>query len=349
MNYLPSIKRGTSNLKNIVNRRPALLFTNILLTYQCTQRCRQCTIPWQKAEDPFISIINFEKIVDRLHAYGTQGISLSGGEPMSHPELPALIKIASQRRFLNLQLLTTLYASEKRVEQTIRSVFDNNVTLSCSFDGFGEVADYLRGAKNVSETVEKNILAFHAENIKRKKPVKTFLNIVLNQLNLHQVSNVLDFAESINWRVNVDLYRWASDNHREQDDMKITDFDLLASLVSRIKKSRVVITPHWLLDGYPGYLNDNFPKQCPYLDNPYIGSKFFIHPNGDVHVCIGNRIGNLLESTPGEIFNSSTWTNRISKFHDCQGCWNTCYTPSAKLSNYININGMQIFKRITSH
>jgi MoaA/NifB/PqqE/SkfB family radical SAM enzyme len=348
MNYTPAIQRGTANIYNWLRQRPVMLFTNILVTYHCTQRCRQCTIPSQKSATPFISADNFAKILDHLTQYGTQGISLSGGEPMSHPHLPGLIALAAKKKFLNLQLLTTLYASDKRVEQTIRSVFDHNVTLSCSFDGFGTVADNLRGAKNVSQRVQNNIMQFHLENSKRRHPVKTFLNLVLSQVNLHQVPEILEFAERIQWRLNVDLYRWASDNHREQDDMKITDFDLLHNMLERIKQSPVVYTPQWLLDGYVNYLDDHFAKQCPYTDNHALGSKFFIHPNGDIHVCVGKQIGNILESTPEKIFSSPAWRDKSKEFHTCKGCWNTCYTPSAKLSNYLNLNGLQVIRRLTT-
>jgi len=348
MNYLNITRRMGKNIRNISSRRPAILFTNILLTYRCTQRCLQCTIPAMHTAETEITLSDFTHIIDKLDRYGTQGISLSGGEPMCHPQLASIIEIAAKKHFINTQILTTLYGSEKMVEKTIRAVFDHDIALSCSFDGFGEVANVLRGVKDVSHIVKNNILAFHEENKKRKKPVKTYLNIVLSQLNLHQVPEILDFAEQIGWRLNVDLYRWASDNHQEQEQMKIIDFDLLTRMIELSKKSKIVITPNWLLDGYVDFLNDDFQKICPYLDNPLLGSKFFIHPNGDLKVCIGPRIGNLLEDSLPEIFKSNNWYEKKTEFENCAGCWNTCYTPSAKISNYFNTDDINIIRKISS-
>ena len=346
MNYYLISRRLLSNIGNFSKKRPAIFFTNILLTYHCTQRCLQCAIPAKKSFSNSMYIDTFSRIIDRLADYGTQGVTLSGGEPMCHPRLPEFISLAAQKKFYNLQLLTTLYAPEKVVKQTIDAVLKNHVSISCSFDGFDDVADKLRGVKNASSIVSDNILRFHKENQNLSKPVKTYLNIVLSQLNLHQIVDILKFAENIQWPVNLDLYRWTSDNHREQDEMKIEDFDLLRSVVTMAKNSPLVITPSWLLDGYVDYLHDHYQKFCPYLDNHSMGSKFFIHPNGDMHVCMGPAIGNITRQSPKEIFSSTAWQNHISACKTCPGCWNTCYTPVSRPLHYFNRNDFKIARRL---
>lgn len=290
----------------------------------------------------------FTRIVRTLAEYGTQGISLSGGEPMCHPYLPEFIEIAAGHKFYNLQILTTLYASDKIVTRTIDAILRHNVNLSCSFDGFDQVADRLRGTTNTSTIVSENILRFHKANQRRSKPVKTYLNIVLSRLNLPQFERVLAFAHSVQWPMNIDLYRWTSENHREQEEMKIVDLDLLASVVTKAKNSPLVITPSWLLDGYVDYLEDRHAKYCPYLDNPGLGSKFFIHPNGDVKLCMGPAIGNLTRETPQDIFASPAWHDHIRACHACRGCWNTCYTPVSRPLRYFNQSDLKIVQRLIS-
>ena len=288
----------------------------------------------------------FARIIDTLAAYGTQGISLSGGEPMCHPYLPEFIELAAGYRFYNLQILTTLYASDKIVTRTIDAIFKHNAALSCSFDGFDDVADRLRGSTKTSAVVSENILRFHRENQRRSKPVKTYLNIVLSRLNLPQFERILAFADSVQWPVNIDLYRWSSENHREQEEMKIDDMDLLASVIKKARQSPLVITPSWLLDGYVDFLRDRHAKYCPYLDNPGLGSKFFIHPNGDVKLCMGPAIGNLTRESPQEIFASPAWQDHLRACQDCRGCWNTCYTPVSRPFRYFNHSDLTIVRRL---
>jgi MoaA/NifB/PqqE/SkfB family radical SAM enzyme len=227
-------------------------------------------------------------------------------------------------------LLTTLYGSERVVEKTMQLVFDAGISIGISFDGFGEEADTIRGAKNVSQTVMRSMEWVQRENKKRKKPIQVGVNVVMSRLNLHQVPEILSYLERFGWWTDVDIYRWQATNQREVDVLKLTDSPELRKVLEIVKKSPIVFTPDWLIDGFPGYLTGNFEKYCPYLDSPSLGSKFFINPDGGVKVCIGDAFGNLLRQTPEELFASTGWNERVRDFENCSGCWNTCYTTRSR-------------------
>ena len=116
MNSLHLIRRAGSNIANVVKRRPAILTTNILLTQKCVQNCLQCSIPANASENSVISFDDFKILVDRLARYGTQVLTLSGGDPMLHPHLAECIRYAVGKKFARVHLLTTLYGSERIVE-----------------------------------------------------------------------------------------------------------------------------------------------------------------------------------------------------------------------------------------
>lgn len=331
MNSLHIVKRAFNNLKNFALRRPALLWTNILLTRRCTQRCLHCSIPVKSTDEDFMSFADYRFLIDRLAGYGAQVITLSGGEPMLHPRISDCVEYALGKKFARIHLLTTLYGSEKMVAETIETVLRTGISISVSFDGFGGVADKLRGGKDVARRVMEAMELFHRENQRRKKPVKTGVNVVISRLNLHQIPDILDYIESIGWPADVDLYRWASGNQREIEELKLSDSSELRRALKRVKESPVVFTPDWLLDGFPAYLNGKFPKRCPYLNSPAAGSKFFFDVDGGVKVCFGGAVGNILRQTPQQIFQSPDWMNRLVDFRNCHGCWNTCYTTSARL------------------
>jgi len=48
--------------------------------------------------------------------------------------------------------------------------------------------------------------------------------------------------------------------------------------------------------------------------------------NGDVHLCWGGPIGNLLSQPLEEIFASDLYQERLLQYRQCRGCWTTCYT-----------------------
>ncbi|HOD53867.1 MAG TPA: radical SAM protein [Candidatus Cloacimonadota bacterium] len=338
--------RNRQIIKNFLTRTPGFIMNNILLTYHCTQKCLQCNIPFMHSEVPFMEEKVFKTIIDRLDNFGAQGITLSGGEPMLHPLLEQFAGYAKSKSFKRVHLLSNLYGPEEMIEKTIETVFRHKLSVSCSFDGFGEVADDIRQAENVAQTVMNSMNKISAENKKLLNPIKTSVNIVISQKNLAQIPEILDYIESIGWSFNIDIYRFTSKAHRENEDMKVKEGKMLHDVLLRVMKSPYLKTPVWLYKGYEAYLNDNFKKICPYINSPTLGSKFFIHPNGDVKVCIGEPIGNLAKQTPQEIFKSQKWEEQQSEFKKCPGCWNTCYTPGASVWKYLDLDTIRQMMRI---
>ncbi|HTX18717.1 MAG TPA: radical SAM protein [Bacteroidota bacterium] len=330
MKPLTMIRRAGRNVASVVKRRPAILTTNILLTQKCVQNCLQCSIPLNASENPVISFENYRALVDRLDEYGTQVLTLSGGDPMLHPRLADCIRYAVGKNFARVHLLTTLYGSEKAVARTLDAVFETGISIGISFDGFGKEVDTIRGAKDVAQTVMRSMEMVRAENQKRRKPIQVGVNVVISRLNLHQVPDILAYLERFGWWTDVDIYRWQATNQREDERMKLVDSPELRRVLEIVKKSPVVFTPDWLIDGFPDYLSGKFEKYCPYLDSPSLGSKFFINPDGGVKVCIGDECGNLLRQTPEEFFASDGWARRLADFEECTGCWNTCYTTRSR-------------------
>ncbi|MFC1485896.1 radical SAM protein [Candidatus Latescibacterota bacterium] len=322
-------RRAGKNLANIARRIPSILLANLLVTRRCTQRCLQCTIPDGAGDDSFMPFDTFAALVDCLDRHGTHFISISGGEPLLHPDLPDMIRLTAGKRFLYLQLLTNLYGAEDARDRIIDVLFETGTGIQVSFDGFGEVADRLRGADEVAARVMSGINLIDRENKKRRQRIRTSLNIVLSKLNLGQVPDLVEFAESLGWKMNVDLYRCSSETHRGVDMLLIDDLEALDRAIEHIRRSPSVTTPRMILDGYRRFLEGTHPKRCPYLECPSFVTKVFIWPDGETTVCINGTIGNLLTMTPGEIFSSETWRRRVDLMKHCPGCWNTCYTPSA--------------------
>ena len=341
-------KKTVLNLYHISKGYPPILNANILLTNKCTQNCLQCSIPQQKLKQSFLPLDNAKQIIDKLNDWGTHSITISGGEPMLHPHLKEIINYAKDKNFTRIHLLTTLYGPDKLVEKTIDLILETGISISCSFDGFDDTADELRGAKNVSKIVMKNMIKLEEKIKKQKKMILTGVNIAINELNAPQIIDIIKFVEDLGWSINLDIYRWLSENHLENEKLKFSSTDKLKNILEYAIKSKAVVTPDWLISGYISYFKNNFKKICPYLVNLRIGSKFFINPDGEVFVCMNDSIGNIIHDNPEEIFKSSKWKLKIEEFKKCRGCWNTCYTLSAKFFSLINKQNIKRFIKFYS-
>lgn len=333
--------RSVKNLLHAARGIPAVILANLLLTRRCTQNCLQCSIPQESGNTPFMNMEDFMFLIDRFDRHGTQFISLSGGEPVLHPQIDECLRYAAGKQFVHVQLLSTLYASQAIVEKTVDTLMETGAGIQVSFDGFDETADIIRGAKNVSDTVRRGMEIITRENKKRRKPIRTSANIVISRLNLHQVPDILSYIEGLGWKCNIDLYRWTSANTIEEERMKLHNDRELAKVIERIKRSQSVTTPRVIIDGFTDYLDGNVPKRCPYLDSKGFGTKIYINPDCSVSVCIGEPFGNLREQTLTGLFRSDAWESRITEMKSCKGCWNSCYTPSGIVFHPTGFNDMK--------
>ncbi len=321
------LRKAVGNVGKAVTLQPMMFMPDILVTHHCTQRCLQCAIPLSASSKlPFMRVEDFKTIIDRLDRHGTQAVNISGGEPMLHPHLPELIEYAASKNLGRIHLLTTLYGPERLVERTVDLVLSAGVSISVSFDGFGEIADTLRGARNVAETVQRNIAYVKEEIRRRRKRINCAASVVLSRLNLPQMRQILDYLERVGWITELDVYRWQAETQREVENLKIRNTAELREIIGLAKRSPVVVTPPWLLDLIPNTLDGMSEKYCPYISLPTFGTKVFIHPDGSVGSCRGGAFGNLLEQTPEEIFRSEGWKKQKENQRACKGCGSNIYT-----------------------
>jgi MoaA/NifB/PqqE/SkfB family radical SAM enzyme len=77
-----------------------LVHVNLQILYDCNYRCGICDFwkpPWQ--HQPRLSARDVETIAAKLNAIGPQIVSIGGGEPLLHPELPAIVRALARWHF----------------------------------------------------------------------------------------------------------------------------------------------------------------------------------------------------------------------------------------------------------
>jgi MoaA/NifB/PqqE/SkfB family radical SAM enzyme len=100
----PSLTPGSQRLKQRALLRAQPLNAHLELTYRCNWRCVFCYNP-RHADLRGMRAADWAVVLDDLRALGTLTVSLTGGEPLTHPEF---FEIAAgvRRRAMALRILT---------------------------------------------------------------------------------------------------------------------------------------------------------------------------------------------------------------------------------------------------
>lgn len=315
-----------SGLAHALAKRPINSSTEIRLTQLCTQRCRQCNIYNKTTDTPTISLKNFSIIARRLREYGAYIGFISGGEPLLVPHLEEILIEAKQTFPVAVTLNTGLYDRIEKIEHIANFVLRNNINIQTSLDGLGEAGDDLRGVPEFSKTVlDRMELISH---LKRELGSRSLLyvNIAMNNLNLNQIPEIIDVADERGWDVSVGLYHSLTASTRCDEELTPVPGTDLNRLITYLIRHPRVLTLNSFLKGIKVFLDGNgFKKYCPYLASPVLSTRLLIMEQGDVHLCKGKPIGNILKQDVQTILSSQRYKQRLEEYRRCPGCWTSCY------------------------
>ena len=167
-------KFGMSYLKGKLSgllQKPNHIGPNILLTDTCNQSCKYCFAQAIMKATPmkFMSLANFQIIIDELRQINTKTIRLLGGEPTLHPQFEQIITLASTH-FDNILLFTNgLYS------KNVASILKKN-------------------SKKILLNINIDTPAFESDSLKRKailNEIDTFslISTVIISFTLNDLSN----------------------------------------------------------------------------------------------------------------------------------------------------------------
>lgn len=74
------------------------VLANYYVTYRCNAKCGFCDI-WEQPS-PMVDVADAARNLDDLKRLGVRVIDFTGGEPLLHPKLPELLRMAKARGFL---------------------------------------------------------------------------------------------------------------------------------------------------------------------------------------------------------------------------------------------------------
>ena len=119
---------------------------SIALIGRCNLRCQHC---YPTIHDTQLAFPVIAQLLDELHAMGVFSLSLSGGEPLLHPDLESIIALGRKKGFHLLLFTNGLLITEQKARRLKALGIDQvNVSLDAAD---AEQHDRFRGANGAFE------------------------------------------------------------------------------------------------------------------------------------------------------------------------------------------------------
>jgi AdoMet-dependent heme synthase len=160
------------------------------LTYRCNWRCVFCYNP-RHFDARGLSSREWSEVLDDLRELGTLSVTITGGEPLAHPEFPAIARAARARHFA-LRLLTNGTLVSEALADLIAEVRPLGVEMSLH-GACAETHEKATGAPGSFAAMLRGL-----ERLKRRQ-VPLLLKSLLTRLNEHELDGMIALAER--WEV----------------------------------------------------------------------------------------------------------------------------------------------------
>ena len=287
-----------------LSRSPTLNSVFFHLTGRCNLSCPHCYLSCAdnntKKDLPASLVL---RVIDELADNGGQEVTLSGGEPLLHPEIKRIIKYAAAK--VKIQLLTNGTLIDR---EWAAFLADMNIFIQISIDGSGkEIHDLIRGKGSFEKSL--NALEYLQEAGLGERI--NFSTTIMNQ-NLYDLSGIISLAE----RHNVPLVRFLplrrEGRAKKQwnsigSTISIRDHERFCRYTSDLQanqKSFIEISCG--LSGFLLKMPEQFSSDdiwCP------VGRQVVIDINGDVYPCTlimhdEFKLGNVFHEGPLKMIQS---------------------------------------------
>ena len=304
-------------LSSYTSKEPLIFGCEVELTSKCNERCVHCYIPHEYKintmdEDVFYSLL------DQLQEMKTLSLTLTGGEPMLHPQFKEFLREAKKRDFAVAVLSNLTLLDDEIIEILAEAPISSvQTSLYSLIPGHHDAVTKLNGS---FEKTKNGILKLIENNI----PIQ--ISCPTMSINKDDFNDVLEWANEHNIRAHTDYSIMAKYNH---------DTDNLNYRLSCEECGKIIQV---LLSGDANYQNailspDFISRMENLQENPdenFCGAGFSsccVVSNGDIYPCAGWQsyiCGNIKDSSLRDIwFNSKKFIAlRNIKRKDIKKCLN---------------------------
>jgi MoaA/NifB/PqqE/SkfB family radical SAM enzyme len=276
------------------------LHASLELTYTCNLHCRYCYNPVERKGQtggprtgppgPPLRFGEILSLLDQLAAMGVLYLTLTGGEPMLHPEFWEIVREAKRRAFA-LRIFTNATLIGEREADRFADLCPN--CLEISIHGATAATAF---ALNQTEGAHERLL--DALELLRARGLRVFLKCIVTRLLEDEIERIQDLGDRLGFPVYFDAVLSPSDDGLAYP-MALQASDEALRRLFASPRYRVGLSPFERQDGEPA---------CGVASGA-----MHIDPCGTVMPCIQWRepLGNLREKPLLEIWETAPQLDEI--------------------------------------
>lgn len=290
----------------IFSRRPT--WCSWQLTDKCNFRCKFCSV-WQKSAGAEQTLAEIAESADRLARIGTMVVSLTGGEPLTRPDLPEIIRTIGRHHFTFISTNGSMITPENARALAEAGLWGVGVSL--------DYADAERhdAARNHQGAYRKAVAALkilQAARINKRPQVNMMITLMHD--NLDDIPKLAELAKSIGCSFRVQTYSTL----KTGDPGLIYPHAVSAKLLELRRRYVNFVTNPVVLEKFDQALKEGVPGCVAgrHMMN--------IDPRGNVAICPENQdnpVGHILRDGSAPLLAS------LKKSHlanTCRDCWYNC-------------------------
>ncbi len=307
-------KKGVVKITERIEDENELTDIQIEILNGCNERCVHCYIPnADKNKCELLSYKNICSIADQFKALGGKNITLSGGEPLLHPDLNSIINYCASR-----DLKISIFSNLTLLNDSITSaLLDANIGV-VQTSLYSMRPDVHDGITMVSGSFTKTL-----NGIMKLKDYGIDVQIACPVMSKNKdgLSELIDFAASnnLNLRLNSQLIAQNNGDDTFVKDNRLSlmqNKELLCEMMAN--HAEYVIHHLFELTDLDSALIDVPQKTCESSICPAGINSCSILVNGNVNPCpswVKCVLGNVLTSSLSDIWNGSTRLKHLRQFN----------------------------------
>jgi len=286
-------------------------FVNFFITSDCTCRCVMCNF-WRQ-DKKYVTFAKFKECVDILaDDFGFNNFSLTGGEPLLHPQYFTFINYIKERGFYANSPTNGTLLTEKNVRKLKESRIDS---IGLSIDSLNpKIADDNRRHPNQLKK------ALNGLDLLNKYEIPCYAIVILAKHNIHEFCNMVRFFDE---KYNTSTMLCFPDEGVGPLKEILFSKDEFLSFIDELlelKKQgyRIVNATKYLQELKNAYLGK--PREIPCFGGYYVVNVYW---NGTVKPCFNRKS-----------FGDLTKIERFEK-RKCNMCLNQCFIEQSYISESV--------------
>jgi MoaA/NifB/PqqE/SkfB family radical SAM enzyme len=264
----------------------------MVIIRRCNLSCGYCS-EYDKSSDPVPAQV-LEARLQKLKELGTFGVSLTGGEPTLHPELPRLIRKCRELGFFRVGMISNAFLLRRELIEALNEAGLQEMQMSI---------DGVHGNKITQKVLDN--LKRRLESIRQHARFQVIVSAVIGACPPQEAEEVIDFAKSLGFTARILLVH---DRHG-QLSLNAEEVKTFESIVAKLPRSWREFSSYrkrLIRDGIA-------PYKCR------AGSRYlYVDEFGDVHWCSQTR---TVWSKP---LMEYSVTDLREQFYSYKSCHATC-------------------------